>query len=79
MTIHLGPLAVMTWRRDAPRDVSGFWVRLFGYGVWVGQHRDERRGSAPYFSERFSGMAGVPSRLFVHYGQWCIHPLRRRT
>ena len=51
----------MTWR-------WGFWLRLFGRGFGVVNHNEMR----PLFSERYSGRYGVPKRIFIHVGPWCL-------
>lgn len=48
------------------------WFRLFGFGFAIHDHRVVR----PLFSERNNGKNGVPKRIYLHVGPWCIKFLR---
>lgn len=46
--MRLGPFYGTTWRRSHGWSGSGFWFRIYGYGL----HVSTRKREAAHFSER---------------------------
>lgn len=48
------------------------WFRVLGWGLALRDHSRMR----PLWSERYSGQFGVPARVYLHVGRWCVAVLR---